>query len=65
MGCFVCKYVSNIGVLRDPTGAELISAISPAPTALSSGAGVRVGGVMLLVVGGDSVDHTPNAVLWD
>lgn len=52
--------ISYVGILRDPSGAELIAAVRPAS---SSGAGargdVRMGGVMLLVVGGESVDHAP------
>lgn len=54
--------MSYVGVLRDPPRAQLIAAVSPAS---SSGAGVRMGGVMLLVVGGESVDHASNRVLWD
>lgn len=53
-------YVSYVGILGDSSRAELIAVVRPAS---SSGAGargyVRVGGVMLLVVGGESVDHAP------
>lgn len=53
-------YVSYVGILGDSSRAELIAIVRPAS---SSGAGargyVRVGGVMLLVVGGESVYHAP------